>query len=83
MEEVEFRRALLVDPSARAQSERLAQAFSRADPERLDAALRAEDVAAFQEELGLTDAQFVEIANTLDRARQNALEQASGAMPIQ
>ena len=81
MEEAEFRRALLADADARGQSERLADAFSRADPDRLTAALEAEDVAGFQKELGLTDDEFVEIAQALDRARQSALEQASGAMP--
>jgi 2-hydroxychromene-2-carboxylate isomerase len=81
VEEAEFRRALLADSVARGQSERLAEAFARADPERLSAALEAEDIVAFQRELGLTDAEFVEIATDLKQARQSALEQARGAMP--
>jgi hypothetical protein len=81
MDEAEFRRALLADPAAREQSQRLAQAFSEADPERLKAALEAGDIAAFQNELGLSDAEFVEIADALAQARRSALEQASGAMP--
>jgi hypothetical protein len=81
MDEAEFRRALLADSEARRQGDRLAEAFSHADPERLTAALEREDIAVVQEELGLTDADFIEIANALEQARHDALEQASGAMP--
>ncbi len=81
MKDVEFRRALLADPLAREQSERLARAFAQADAARLDAALQSGDIAAFQKELGLSDAEFVEIADDLSQARQSALRQASEAMP--
>lgn len=77
VDEAEFHRVLLTDPLARSQSARLARAFSRADADRLDGALQAGDIAAFQQELGLSDAEFVQIAHDLDRARQNALRRAS------
>ncbi|HUB36913.1 MAG TPA: hypothetical protein VL972_08815 [Solirubrobacteraceae bacterium] len=81
MKDLEFRTALLADPLARSQSERLARAFAQADAARLDAALQAGDIVAFQRELGLSDAEFVGIADELDRARQSALRRASEALP--
>jgi DNA-binding protein HU-beta len=80
-DEAEFRDALLADSHARAESERLIEALSGADPRLVEAALNGEDIDAFREALGLTDAEFVEIARVLDRARQNALSHTSAAVP--
>lgn len=80
MKEAEFRHALLTDPLARTQSARLARAFAQADADRLEAALQAGDIVAFQNELGLSDTEFVKIADDLDHARRKALLQASDTL---
>jgi hypothetical protein len=72
MDDDEIRETLLEDARAREQSERLAQAFAGADPDKLSAALEAGDVGAAQRELGLSDVDIARIAGELSEAREGA-----------